>query len=781
MFGLDLLVRRGKPQIVIEESKGGVSSWVRMGLASLGFLMEGLNHCIREEKEDRWVKEWKEQGRSFSLLRSANQAGCFLRLEVTDSERKQYRIFIPKGRKEKMGWAAMMENLQVLRMSIDRKNQMQGEKSRKNMDLKRSFAEMVKKPTYRGISPVQVKVGRKEIQSNLEKLEYCVVGNWNPSFGDEEDLEKWGRFLASSWGLKGSLGLAKLEDSRVLLEFEHLEEAKRASLSGEKRVGARRLGFDKWRPWDGCRVEKEESNEMWVRIFGLPVLLWNPTVLRRVGEECGGFIDIDSKTKKLEELQWARILVRSTGGNKPSTLEIEIEEEVLTLALWWEFRPTVKKLRAASHRWEEVRDESSSRAGSRVEREAVVDRTEALVPSEEGTGRQTKDRGWEGTEDWAQQSGPKGHRGCKSDLLGLKLKGVLKEGVGMQAGPSKSWADEGVGYMNEAIQVKSQAHFERPMGLLNPENRMGWKASNLGWVSKGYQAQVTSAGAIEKGPDGLNAEGVQVLIERTVSLCGPEASQPKRWAQIGSGPEVVLEEVSLNQPTARNKSKEPMERRRLVDCKSASNGSSLEGEHLIIWESEEARTSREKVIPSATDKALAEEAMRYDSGLRIERERGYGSSHLILYSFDRAPVGESFDHSGVLKENTDGGPGMDDKGCWDMVEFNKDPNLARGVEWNTERIEFLQACGEKEDRWEESSLAKFSHFLGFSTEGLEKEILNFLVKIRKRREKIHSKALMEKSKFERELKRLECSVNYEKGGKQRSLLQGKGDQLAVDT
>ncbi|RVW38216.1 hypothetical protein CK203_090928 [Vitis vinifera] len=139
MFGLDLLVRRGKPQIVIEESKGGVSSWVRMGLASLGFLMEGLNHCIREEKEDRWVKEWKEQGRSFSLLRSANQAGCFLRLEVTDSERKQYRIFIPKGRKEKMGWAAMMENLQVLRMSIDRKNQMQGEKSRKNMDLKRSL------------------------------------------------------------------------------------------------------------------------------------------------------------------------------------------------------------------------------------------------------------------------------------------------------------------------------------------------------------------------------------------------------------------------------------------------------------------------------------------------------------------------------------------------------------------------------------------------------------------------------------------------------------------
>ncbi|RVW45034.1 Transposon TX1 uncharacterized 149 kDa protein [Vitis vinifera] len=159
---------------------------------------------------------------------------------------------------------------------------------------------------------------------------------------------------------------------------------------------------------------------------------------------------------------------------------------------------------------------------------------------------------------------------------------------------------------------------------------------------------------------------------------------------------------------------------------------------------------------------------------------------LLNFVYNSLQVSSTFDLAievlvelvGRHEESNDVGPGMDDKGCWDMVEFNKDPNLVRGVEWNTERTEFQEARREKEDRWEESSLAKFSHFLGFSTEGLEKEILNFLVKIRKRREKIHSKELMEKSKFERELKRLECSVNYEKGGKQRSLLQGKGDQLA---
>ena len=476
-------------------------------------------------------------------------------------------------------------------------------------------------------------------------------------------------------------------------------------------MGAIRLRFEKWSPWSGCREEKEESNEIWVRIFGLPVLLWNPTVLRRVGEECGGFIDIDSKTKKLEELQWARILVRSDGGDKPSTLEIGIKEEVFTLALWWELRPTVKKLRVDSRRWGEVRDDNSSRSGSRVEVESAVERTEALLSSEEGTWRQERDLGWEVTADRAQQSMPMGYRVCGPDHLGLKLKGMMEEGAGLQAGPSKSWVVEGEGcVMNGAISIKPKAHFERPEGLINSDKRMGWQESNLGWTEKGDQAQESRIGGIEKCSGGPNAERGPTLIERMSTPVGPEISQPKRWAQVGRGPVAVLEEASLSQPTVQNKGKKPLEKRSLLDCRIASNGSSLEGEHLVIWESEEARKTREKVIPSATDKALAEEAMRYDSGLRIEREMGYGSSHLILYSFDRTPVGEPFDHSGVLKESNEIGPGMDDRGCWDLVEFNKDPNLARGVEWNSERTELQEARNKKEDRWEESSLAKFNHF-----------------------------------------------------------------------
>ena len=106
-----------------------------------------------------------------------------------------------------------------------------------------------------------------------------------------------------------------------------------------------------------------------------------------------------------------------------------------------------------------------------------------------------------------------------------------------------------------------------------------------------------------------------------------------------------------------------------------------------------------------------------------------------------------------------------ENGSWKLGEANKNRDKVRGKEGNTGASGSQDSENEKEELWEDCSLAKFSQFLGFSTEGLEKEILNFLIKIRKRREQIHSKELLEKSKFERELKRLECSVNYEGGNK----------------
>ncbi|RVW38398.1 hypothetical protein CK203_090292 [Vitis vinifera] len=100
-----------------------------------------------------------------------------------------------------------------------------------------------------------MKVKREETLGNLQKLEHCVVASWKASTEGEEDLESLGRFWAKSWGLRGNLGLAKLEKDRFLLEFEDLEEAGRVVSSGNCSMGE--LQVKRWvsrgrvRPGDG--------------------------------------------------------------------------------------------------------------------------------------------------------------------------------------------------------------------------------------------------------------------------------------------------------------------------------------------------------------------------------------------------------------------------------------------------------------------------------------------------------------------------------------------------
>ena len=141
----------------------------------------------------------------------------------------------------------------------------------------------------------------------------------------------------------------------------------------------------------------ETRKEVWVRILGLPISLWVPSVLRRVGDACGGFLDVDSQTESMEELQWARILVRSDGENVPDILEIGIEETTYFLSLWWEMMPSIRlgegrKQGLWSRPRREVGGDEDTRASSRVE-QLVGAGTEAQRQSEDGTGHLSQDVG----------------------------------------------------------------------------------------------------------------------------------------------------------------------------------------------------------------------------------------------------------------------------------------------------------------------------------------------------------------------------------------------------
>ena len=225
-------------------------------------------------------------------------------------EKRRFSICILKGKGEKRGWASMVESLRNMGFCFDKKENRQEERA-----TGRSYVEVAKEPKSRDITRVRVEVKGEEISKNLSKLEHCLVGNWNLSSAREEDLERLGWLVASEWGLKGKLGLARLGKGRVLLEFEFVEEARNVLASGKRLVGGLQMGLERWSPKSGCSTEREARNEAWVRILDLPISLWVPSILRRVGEACGGFLGVDPQMERMEELEWARILVKKSGDD----------------------------------------------------------------------------------------------------------------------------------------------------------------------------------------------------------------------------------------------------------------------------------------------------------------------------------------------------------------------------------------------------------------------------------------------------------------------------------
>ncbi|KAJ9671527.1 hypothetical protein PVL29_025299 [Vitis rotundifolia] len=469
-----------------------------MGPESLGFLREGLTHCIEDGGDGKWGREWKEKGRTYSLTRGANKAGWYLRLGVADSERKRFSIFIPKGKGDKGGWVSMEKELQKLEGAFGKKADHKETREVRKAVVERSYVEVAKGTSWRNTNSVWVKIKREEMRGNLQKLENCVVVSWNSRSEGEEDLEKLGRIWANSWGLKGSLGLARMERNRALLEFEIPEEARRVVSYGSRWLGGLQLGLEHWSPRSGCRTEEEVSSEIWVRIVGLPISLWNPTILKRVGEECGGLVAVDPLTECLGELQWARILVKARGDVLPSVLEAEIEEETYVLSLWWEFSPVLRKKSVGcspenGRKSGEVRDDISSRAGMRVE-EGLGGRTETLQLAADLMEEPEHGPGWQKAK-WVQDSGP-----AKSGpSLGLKVVARLDgpastnrlmgsnlikrrtEGDEADEGPSaRSWAE-----VLEGPKMKAGLAGGSPVLIHSQTSNKGLQKENLALDSPG--------------------------------------------------------------------------------------------------------------------------------------------------------------------------------------------------------------------------------------------------------------------------------------------------------
>ena len=74
-------------------------------------------------------------------------------------------------------------------------------------------------------------------------------------------------------------------------------------------------------------------------------------------------------------------------------------------------------------------------------------------------------------------------------------------------------------------------------------------------------------------------------------------------------------------------------------------------------------------------------------------------------------------------------------------------------------------------------MAKFNKSLGFTIEGVEGEILKLLLRLKSRKNQGKKRGILGMTRFEREVKKLECSINYDGVSKKNGSNKKGGDKV----
>ena len=455
------------------------------------------------------------------------------------------------------------------------------------------------------------------------------------------------------------------------------------------------IHMEVWSPCYGCLEEGDLEEEAWVRVKGLPLSLWTPSILRRVGDECGGFVAMDGPTKRMEDLRWARMLVKTKRGVWPSSIEIEVEKTTYLLPMWWEAMPLIKK------KTEDCRS------------------AEGCEEGDDGDARTCRR-----VEEWSSA-------GIEAQLRSNDVMDGLPDGKGRVLSGGRI-------RFGSLIREPENGAYEglNPSGPIRPNVRLGIR--RRGGPSPTPISGASSGGlgpsSSHKGP-----KGKEIALEESHGsrdglymdqrwYSGPSSSGlQEKGAQRGGQPQRSGPKMSKfnSSPLGVSAQSGP-----LVDA-------NIELEFLRVREMETVIVQKANSLEEWADSALHKEVMRYEAlsslgGLWVSGN----SSSSSMITLGRTPEGEFFDHSGEVREicqidrDSQGqeaeGTRANGSACWELVEFKGSLATAREQEGGSSQNEIQDERRDKDLDWQKSSLARFSHFLGFSTDGLEKEILNFV-------------------------------------------------------
>ena len=643
----------------------------------------------------------------------------------------------------------------------------------------------------------------------LGTLQSCLIGKWkkNPDpYPAAEVLEVW---FKDAWRLNEEVSVSGLNVDLLMLEFDSPEKAKWVLESGRRNFNGGVLQLEWWRPEAGCVRRKDSVHEVWIRVVGLPLHLWQPEILRKLGDACGGFVSIDKNTEKKKEVKWARMLIKVKGNSRPSVVNILEGPRSFELQIWWEFSPWVTGVYPVSSRDEMKNPEEEDEVETRAEKRVSFPGTECcqLGRWEQACeAKKEKKLGPAKTSSDLTTSGAlmSGRGGAYSEMCWHKKDG--RSGMGMG---SVQLAGDGGGTRFRTSLLPGQKEREingpwarsrrSPTGLKSSsglkedfkrqkdEARFG--AASLGGehgpVLSGVQAgPIVEVRAEKAGIKGFRGPKI-FFKEARLGLSGVVSGSRKSRKSEEGGDSPDVEGLS-----------EPMDDPAWICARRSllhASDSSLDSERTLsfesCWEKGKGKMQTECLAMGCSGQGNATERWADGSSLALVEKIPKSPEVDVDKELCTHAIGPRFDSLSLTDCSSPlfsvfGRPLLTG-GFSGLKEFPENEILGDmeplrvmsvdGSEWGTgidnALIEDVQESVKEKsaknrpdcmgyDNWEDSCLFKFSEFLGVKTVGFEEEILKLMRKLEVQQEGDKRKDYLTETRCERELRKLECTINY---------------------
>ncbi|KAM7473199.1 hypothetical protein LguiB_020442 [Lonicera macranthoides] len=304
---------------------------VRIDFGGVHWLLESLKSAAHQFKDKVFFSRYLASYAMFTLEKYSNKNGSFIRLlEIRKSTVTIIVIFSagPKGN----GWFGLVNSMHSLLYSPSSLNIVNNNKINwtaakrwkakpgRKVEGRISYVDAVRKSFVNNI------VYKRERQISIEAIgNHAVDWKWVMVCTRENLRDAWNGIQRSLNRLYNTnFQLKPLLPNKAIFICGSEEETE---MFGSKNLvflsGPYAINMQRWDEKEVYQYRKIACIGGWINIHGLPANWWTENVFQIIRERCGGLLEVDARTKKIQNLLMAIIKVKGNhNGFIPASMMI---------------------------------------------------------------------------------------------------------------------------------------------------------------------------------------------------------------------------------------------------------------------------------------------------------------------------------------------------------------------------------------------------------------------------------------------------------------------------